>query len=311
MCCLFGIIDYGRSFSGKQKTKMLSVLAKECEVRGTDATGIAYVYNNGIQVYKRPWPARRMRFRIPRDVSVIMGHTRMTTQGRAERNQNNHPWVSCVSNGEFALAHNGVLHNDWVLRKTLQLPDTNVETDSYVAVQLIEQQKTLDFSSLQYMAETVEGSFCFTVLDGGNQLWLVKGDNPLCLYHYPKLGLYLYASTEEILSRALTKMPVLLGRPRKVELRMGDILKIDGEGQQEWEHFNTENLLCRDVFFPWSHYWGRTPSKSRKYSAEDLYLEDLKTTAQCMGYEESLVDAWLQDGFTTDEIEEFLYCGEI
>ena len=40
-------------------------------------------------------------------------------------------------------------------------------------------------------------------------------------------------------------------------------------------------------------------------------MEDLKTTAQCMGYEESLVDAWLQDGFTTDEIEEFLYCGEI
>ena len=84
MCCLFGIIDYGRSFSGKQKTKMLSVLAKECEVRGTDATGIAYLYNNGIQVYKRPWPARRMRFRIPNEVSVVMGHTRMTTQGSAK-----------------------------------------------------------------------------------------------------------------------------------------------------------------------------------------------------------------------------------
>ena len=42
---------------------------------------------------------------------------------------------------------------------------TSVETDSYVAVQLLEQQKTLDFDSLQAMAEKVEGSFVFTVLD--------------------------------------------------------------------------------------------------------------------------------------------------
>ncbi len=311
MCCLFGMIDYGRNFSGKQKTKMLSVLARECEVRGTDATGIAYIYNNGIQVYKRPWPARRMRFRIPNEVSVVMGHTRMTTQGSAKKNQNNHPWVGHVQGGEFALAHNGVLYNDTILRRTLQLSKTDVETDSYVAVQLIEKKKALHFSSLRYMAETVEGSFCFTVLDGENQLWLVKGDNPLCLYHYPKLGLYLYASTEEILTRAISKMSVVLGEPEKVDLSMGDILKIDMEGQQEREHFNVAHLRYRDFYVPWTSCWGRLPARSRKSDFEEAYLQDLRTTAQCLGYEEDLVDAWLQDGFTTDEIEEFLYCGEV
>ena len=311
MCCLFGMVDYGRSFSGKQKTKMLSVLARECEVRGTDATGIAYIYNNGIQVYKRPWPARRMRFRIPNEVSVVMGHTRMTTQGSAKKNQNNHPWLGHVPGGEFALAHNGVLYNDTILRRTCQLPKTNVETDSYVAVQLIEKKKALDFSSLRYMAETVEGSFCFTVLDEKKQLWLVKGDNPLCLYHYPKLGLYLYASTEEILSRAISKMSVALGKPEKVDLRMGDILKIDLEGLQKREYFNTEKLICRDFYVPWTSCWGRFPARSRKSDFEEAYLQELRTTAQCLGYEEDLVDAWLQDGFTTDEIEEFLYSGEL
>ena len=83
MCCLFGMIDYGRSFSGKQKTRMLSVLARACEARGTDATGIAYHYNNKMRIYKRPLPARRMRFRIPDGVPVVMGHTRLTTQGSA------------------------------------------------------------------------------------------------------------------------------------------------------------------------------------------------------------------------------------
>ena len=64
------------------------------------------------------------------------------------------------------------------------LPMTSVETDSYVAVQLLEQQKTLDFDSLQAMAEKVEGSFVFTVLDKDNSIWFVVGDNPLCVMFY-------------------------------------------------------------------------------------------------------------------------------
>lgn len=65
----------------------------------------------------------------------------------------------------YALAHNGVLWNDKELRIAENLPLTSVETDSYIAVQLLEQQKALDFDSLKAMAEKVEGSFVFTVLD--------------------------------------------------------------------------------------------------------------------------------------------------
>ena len=42
MCCLFGLIDSRNRFSVKEKSRILSVLATECEERGTDATGIAY-----------------------------------------------------------------------------------------------------------------------------------------------------------------------------------------------------------------------------------------------------------------------------
>ena len=37
MCCLFGLIDYGRMFSANEKNRILKVLATECEARGTDA----------------------------------------------------------------------------------------------------------------------------------------------------------------------------------------------------------------------------------------------------------------------------------
>ncbi|MGN8890400.1 hypothetical protein [Dysosmobacter sp. HCP28S3_G4] len=82
-----------------------------------------------------------------------------------------------MKDGKFVLAHNGILYNDRLLRCSNGLPKTKIETDSYIAVQLIEQKKALDFSSLKYMAEQVEGIFSFTVLDEHENLYFVKGDN--------------------------------------------------------------------------------------------------------------------------------------
>ena len=108
----------------------------------------------------------------------------------------------------FALAHNGVLHNDLTLRAQMNLPNTPIKADSYIAVQLLEQQKTLDMKSIGEMAELVEGSFVFTVLDEENNMYFVKGDNPLALYHYEKYGFNIYASTEAILDRALAELRI-------------------------------------------------------------------------------------------------------
>ena len=116
MCCLFGLMDYGRRMSGRHKSLALYNLASACEVRGTDATGVAYNSGGRLRIYKRPVVAHRMRFHIPGDAAVIMGHTRMTTQGSARRNYNNHPFPGRTGAVDFALAHNGVLYNDVALR---------------------------------------------------------------------------------------------------------------------------------------------------------------------------------------------------
>lgn len=196
MCCLFGLVDYGNKLSIRNKENIIRVLSKECEARGTDATGVAYMTGNKMTVFKKPLPARKMKFKFNSNPSVIMGHTRMTTQGSEKDNFNNHPFYS--NKLGFALAHNGVLNNDKTLRKTEKLPNTKIETDLYIAVQLIEKQKTLNFNSIKFMAEKVEGSFCFTVLSNSNELYIVKGDNPMCIVHFN--GVYIYASTKEILT---------------------------------------------------------------------------------------------------------------
>ena len=314
MCCLFGMIDLNQTFTGKQKSKLLHILATTCEIRGTDSTGVAYNSRGKLRIYKRPLPAHRMPLRIPEDAQVVMGHTRMATQGPAKFSKNNHPFPGSAGKMPFALAHNGVLHNDTWLRQTEHLPATTIETDSYVAVQLIEQKKVLNFDSLRNMAEKVEGSFAFTALDCENNLYFIKGDNPLCIYYYPITGLYLYASTEEILQRALNYMHLGLEHPQKVSVDCGEILCITKDGTRAKVEFSIDNLISR---WYWQSAWPTPMSRSnrtiRSWQSEPdkEYLQELKSVAQYYGYAPDVIDALLQDGYTTDDLEEMLYCGMI
>ncbi len=308
MCCLFGIYDYGHSLTQKQKNRLLSILGTACEARGTDATGIAYNSGDKLCIYKRPRPARWMRFQVPADANIIMGHTRMTTQGNERKNHNNHPFPGYVKDSQFALAHNGVLYNDLQLRKQYKLPATKIETDSYIAAQLIENSGELNFDGMQYMAEKLEGSFTITVLSGKDDLYFIKGDNPLCLYHYPERGLYVYASTEEILRTALRRLPFALGTPVRVDLTCGDILRIDKQGHQDRSNFDTSKLFHR-MYEPWMDFGFHGSVNRVSNGVEDSYLEDLKSIALFYGFYPEEIDKLLADGFTTDDIEEMFYCG--
>ncbi len=309
MCCLFGMLDYKNRFNAKQKNKIISILSVACEARGTDATGIAYNHNGHLSVYKRPLAAHKMRFNIP-DVNLIMGHTRMTTQGNEKFNFNNHPFYGKSDNTEFALAHNGVLYNDTTLRESEKLSQTRIETDSYIAVQLIEKKGTLNFESLKFMAKKLMGTFTITVMDKYNNLYFVKGDNPMCIYHFPSIGIYIYASTEEILKKALRKMPYRFGKVEEIELKMGDMLKIDCYGNMEKDEFDTGLLWACNYYshFPYRHISVSSGHKE-KSSYQQEYIHQLKSHASFYGYTDDMVDMLLDEGYTTDDIEEMLYCG--
>lgn len=308
MCCLFGLIDYSHRLTGRQKGQLIRALAVESEARGTDAAGIAYNSGGRLHIHKRPGPAHRLKCFIPEDAHVVMGHSRMTTQGKAKFNRNNHPFAGNVPGTRFALAHNGVLYNDLILRRTRDLPKTNIETDSYVAVQLIEQQRALTPASLSTMAEAVEGSFVFTVLDDRDNLYFVKGNNPLCLLLFPYLGLYVYASTEAILRTALDRLWLKRKPYEPVSMDEGEILVLTPDGEAHRDHFT----LAQDCFSPW--YFGRrgahVGSACLHRSAEQQYVQELKSVAAAFGYDGEEIDAMLADGWTTDEIEDALYgCG--
>ena len=302
MCCLFGVYDYTGGLTAAQKRRLVSALATASEARGTDATGVAYNSDGHLAVYKRPWPAHLMRFRLPENVRCVMGHTRMTTQGDEKKNCNNHPFVG-TSGMPFALAHNGIIYNDKELRQERKLPDTNIETDSYIAVQLLEQQGKLNFSAIRTAAEALEGTLTLTILDKRDNLYIVRGDNPLTLYHFPRLGLYAYASTEAILKKGLKKGLPRADRPVEVVTKAGDILRIDRHGRYTVKQFDTRNLWNGATSFHWPHW--------DTYGGDAEYVRDLKSIAPAYGYDPRDIDAFLHYGMCPEEIEELMCGGEV
>lgn len=305
MCCLFGMLDYKNSLTQKQQRRVISMLAVAAEDRGTDATGIAYNLHDRLHIYKRPLPAHGMRFSLPGGITTVMGHTRMTTQGDEKRNYNNHPFPGLDST--FALAHNGVLYNDERLRKSEKLPATRIETDSYIAVQLIEQSGVLSFESLRSMAEKLEGSFTMTILDKNDNLYFIRGDNPIYIYHYPDAGVYVYASTETILLDAISKFSFRLGKKEKVDLKCGDILMIDKHGRQTRTEFDTTNLMRCSYRYS---FWHSIPP-APKVSPDREYIDDLKAVAGGLGYSPNYIDYLISGGYSGEEIEELMYYGEM
>ena len=265
MCALFGWLDYKGIVSNKLLKKLTQSLANAAEERGTDASGIAYVKNGKVTIYKRPKPAHKLRFNAPSGTKAVMGHTRMTTQGNEKFNYNNHPFYGHADKN-FAVAHNGV-------------------------------QGKMNFDALKNMAESVQGSFCFTVLDENNTLYIVKGSNPMCLLHFVGFGLYVYASTESILTKALWKVGLSKLKYEQIFLKEGDMICINKNGELSESSFAMQNDFS-NVVWQYSDYdWEDDYTQQ-----EELLLE----MCSCYGISEEDVLLLLDYGYSADEIEEML-----
>ncbi|MCM1316477.1 MAG: class II glutamine amidotransferase [Prevotella sp.] len=296
MCALFGWLDYKHIIPNKILKKLTQALANAAEERGTDAAGISYVRDGKVVIFKRPKPAHKIRFNAPESTTAVMGHTRLTTQGNQKFNQNNHPFYGHTDK-KFAFAHNGVLYNDEELRKEKSLPVTNIETDSYVAVQLIEQQKKLNFDSLKSMAETVQGNFNFTLLDEENSLYIIKGSNPMFLLHFEELGLYIYASTESIMKNALKKVSMQNFPYTKIKTTHGDIIKIDYRGLLSRSEFENKEFDLTSWYRCSCNY------EDDYYTQHEQLLFDICNT---FGVVKEDVILLLDYGYSSDEIEDML-----
>ena len=307
MCALFGFLDYGKRVPWRVLQKLVQALANASEVRGHHASGIAYNKADALTIFKRPKPAHKLHFHVPENTTAVMGHTRLTTQGDQKHNFNNHPFRGKAGT-EFALAHNGVLYNDELLRSQLQLPDTQIETDSYIAVQLIESQHELTFDSMRYAAEKVRGYFTFTILDRADNLYFIKGESPLYLIHFPSLGLYVYSSTKEIMAAAFKQIPAQFPKYEVIPVSEGELLRIASNGK-----ITRNNYTVQDDYSIYSNRWYGFGSSFYNWEkavptscSDDSDYLILIEMAGYYGVDPEDIRYMREMGYSYDEIEGFL-----
>ena len=83
-------------------------------------------------------------------------------------------------------------------------------------------------------------------------------------------------------------------------MNSGQILKISADGELEYCKFKYEDYSYISAFRWWE--------QSFDDKSKNEYLADIKTVASSLGYSPDEVDILYNDGFTLEEIEEFIYC---
>lgn len=272
MCGLYGFTVTAGKAKSFDKSKLMEGLGVCAASRGTHATGISYNVDGKLIVDKAPKAAYAFKFNVPQKAPTAIGHTRHTTQGRQADNYNNHPFPSVTN--RFALAHNGILDNDYDLQsnKELALPETEIKTDSYVAVQLLDKYSTdgeLNMDIVKRMSEQVSGMFAFTVVDKYNNLWIVRNQSDFYMVYLPKYRAYVYASTKFIVEAGLRRANMIKDERKEVAVAKQSIVCIQRNGRIISDRF-TEKVYYNSKYY--ANYALRASTQGVKTTTTTPYV---------------------------------------
>lgn len=181
--------------------KLTDGLLLGIEERGQDATGIFTATRGGesFDLFKDDIPATyfvQLRDFLPKNIRMALLHTRLATQGKPSKNENNHPvnFRSCFA------THNGVIYNErQIINETGE--KRPAEVDSIAVPMLI---ATCGFDKALENLPKLQGSWALAIADpvtNPDELLLVRGiSSPLVILDHPKM--VVWASTHKAIVAA-------------------------------------------------------------------------------------------------------------
>lgn len=141
MCGIFGVV--AAESVGK---KDLNVLVEHARQRGRDSSGLIYHDHKQYNVYRADYDVRQLLGKVKlKNSSVVLGHSRLITNGLAD----NQP----VVRGDISVIHNGIIVNDEKLWSELNL-ERRQEIDSEI-IAAIAEAHVEETGSLAGLAEKV------------------------------------------------------------------------------------------------------------------------------------------------------------
>jgi len=191
MCGIFGLLGEGRIDAGDFRT-----LALRSERRGRDSSGLMYLVDGSYRVLRADYRIRELINEV--DVGtcpVIMGHSRLITNGQAD----NQP----VVRDGLAVIHNGIITNDaeyWAASRRTRRFSIDTEAILDVAIGLMGDGRPLE-DLYESVRTSCKGSFsCALVVPQTGKLVLMSNTGSLYIGRRP--GSMCFASERAFLEAA-------------------------------------------------------------------------------------------------------------
>lgn len=180
MCGIAGYI-------GKNNNAIKVVMdgLKALEYRGYDSAGIAYTYDNKLNIIKEKGRIANLEKNINLDTksNLAIGHTRWATHGEPNKT-NSHPH----SVGKFTVVHNGIIENYIELKEELINNNYNFKssTDTEIAAAYIDYiyKKEKDIlKTLNRVTKIFRGSYALGIIckNDLNTLYALRKTSPLII----------------------------------------------------------------------------------------------------------------------------------
>ncbi len=229
MCGILGLVVTKKSdMTSGQIEDVLAEVFELSETRGSESSGIAIrnEKTKTISVYKRPIRATKMiktkdykdffyySLAGPRDRDtkidtdiVIIGHSRLVTNGSQEDNDNNQP---AIKSGAVAV-HNGIIVNvnDLWQKYGAEL-ERKYEVDTEIFLDLLRlylKQGKSNIEAVRKVFADIYGSASMAVLmEDSNKLLLVTNTGSLYYIFDPQINLFLFASEKYIAGQVAKKL---------------------------------------------------------------------------------------------------------
>jgi glutamine---fructose-6-phosphate transaminase (isomerizing) len=225
LCGIFGIvIGEDLKISPKELMRIVNCMFKLSESRGKEASGLALRFSNSIHVLKEPISSSKLvktqqykqlfnqtlkeqgfdgeQLRAP---VVVLGHSRLQTNGLSEINTNNQP---VVKDGAVGI-HNGIIVNDAKLWKAFPSLTKKYDVDTEVFLSLVQMFKTQGKTLVEAVRSAfrnIEGSASVALeFDDSNSLVLATNTGSLYMSSSQDGKMLVFASEKYILEQTLNQ----------------------------------------------------------------------------------------------------------
>lgn len=213
MCGIFGLVTTKEGIKGDKVKGLVDDLLCLSESRGKDSSGIAFVKDKEIVVYKESLPAHKF-IKTPEytkllssevDQYALIGHARMETNGSFALSNNNQP---VIKDGVVTI-HNGIIVNDatlWKKHKNLErLYQVDTEVFNSILRGKLQKDRSL-FDSVRFTLKELEGAWTFgSFFEDYNSLLLATNTGSLFTLQDKAKKFLVFASEKRFLEEVTNK----------------------------------------------------------------------------------------------------------